>query len=508
MRDPRAAGLSNETVEAPLYDPSGGFRYRGHLAMQNRCFAEVFEAFFAAVRPATVIEIGAAYGGFTYFLAEMRNRFGFRLSAYDLRPPDDLIEIVNTERIPFAALDVFTPEAFERIAAEIRSDGISVVCCDGGAKVQEVRRFGGALKPGDFILAHDYAPSREYFEREMCGRVWEWLEVTDADVAEACAAHGLAQYERDWFLRAAWLCLRRDPMYHLPSDVRAVIVRTLAARRSALVRAALATALAGSVDWAAVRQRAAAESVASSLYRVLRDAPGVPDAVLASLRDAHRQSRLRTLVLLHALEEMLAALSARRIEPLVLPGAGLDLLQDDVDLCASDDLDLLVDSGGLEEVFAVLRSLGYAERRSELPRAATFGCDLSRTFERTAGTAIRIALRWPRPASPAASAASWLRDTARRLPVRSTSALTLGPEAHLLHLIQPDRGSALRCLRDIADVVAVTGDRLDLPSLIRRAREFGLTEALRAALLAVEAEWHVHLPHEVAQIGHGERSEC
>src|SRR5262245_50530170 len=312
MKQPRSTGPLDATVDRPAYDPSGWFLYRGHLAMQNRLFPEVFEAFFAEVRPATVIELGAARGGFTYFLAEMRARFGFRLSTYDMHQHPELMAIVSAERIPFAVLDVLSAEAFERIAAEIRSDGVSVVCCDGGAKAAEIRRFAGVLKSGDFILAHDYAPSRDYFESDMWGRVWAWLEITDADVAEPCAAYGLVPYEQDWFLRAAWLCLRRGtmaaprlgvrarpprPLPGGPAGVRALIIHALAARHGAAARAALETALTRSIDWDAVLDVADREFVSARLYRTLRGVPAVPGAAIARLKHAYRQTAVRALSL-------------------------------------------------------------------------------------------------------------------------------------------------------------------------------------------------------------------
>ena len=58
--------------------------------------------------------------------------------------------IVRAERISFAPLDVLSTPGFERISAEIRSDGVSVVCCDGGAEALEIRRFGGVLKTRRF----------------------------------------------------------------------------------------------------------------------------------------------------------------------------------------------------------------------------------------------------------------------------------------------------------------------------------------------------------------------
>ena len=509
MKQPRATGPLDATLERPVYDPSGWFLYRGHLAMQNRRFPEVFEAFFEEVRASTVVEIGAARGGFTYFLSEMRARFGFRLSAYDVREHDELMAIVSAERIPFATLDVHGAETFERISAEIRSDGISVVCCDGGAKVLEVRRFGGVLKPGDFILAHDYAPSREYFEKEMRGRIWEWLEITDADVAEACAAHGLVAYEQDWFLQAAWLCLRRGavdsprlglrprpapPVPASPTEIRALIVRVLAASHSSAARAALEATLRGPIDWEAVLDMAKEELVSALLYRAIRDVRAVPRAVVALLRDPYRQTSARRLSLLHALEELVAALCARGIEPLALPGAGLDLVHEHVDLRCRNDFDLLLERDEVDGALDVLGSLGYTAAPHAYTPGATLRSEKKLTLSRHAGVAIRLVLRWCLFDSAAQPANGWLRATARRISIGAAPALILGPEAQLLHLARHIRGNDLHRLHAIAGLIAAHSERIDFPLLFSRASEWGVVEPLRCSLLAVDADWHAPLP--------------
>ena len=479
--------------------------------MQNRLFPEVFDAFFEEVRPATVIELGAARGGFTYFLSEMRARFGFRLSAYDIREHDELMAIVSAERIPFAPLDVLGAEAFERIAAEIRSDGVSVVCCDGGAKALEIGRFGGVLKSGDFILAHDYAPSREYFESEMRGRVWAWLEITDADVAEACAAYGLVPYEQDWFLRAAWLCLRRGtwsaprlgvrarPAQPLPaSPAECPSIDRPRARRAGTARRRARRS----------RRRCPVRSIGtqSSIWRTgnsCRRCSTARSETFARFRERSSpgsgirigRPRPARLALLHALEEILAALAARGIEPLALPGAGLDLVDQRRRPAVPQRLrsDARARPRSRRRWASSARSATRCARTKSLPERR---CAPKRTLtlSRPPAVAIRLVLRWCLFDSAARPANGWLRATARRISIGAAPALILGPEAQLLHLARHIRGNDLHRLHAIAGLIAAHSERIDFPLLFSRASEWGVVEPLRCSLLAVDADWHAPLP--------------
>jgi hypothetical protein len=58
-------------------------------------------------------------------------------------------------------------------------------------------------------MAHDYAPSQEYFEHTMKGKIWNWLEIQDSDIIECCTSNKLEQYMYEDFLNVAWVCKRK-----------------------------------------------------------------------------------------------------------------------------------------------------------------------------------------------------------------------------------------------------------------------------------------------------------
>src|SRR5262249_41569359 len=71
------------------------------------------------------------------------------------------------------------------IAREIQKPGRTVLLCDGPDKPGEVNAFGDFLKTDDIIMAHDYAPSREEFDRRLRGSLWSWCEITDQQIEAA-----------------------------------------------------------------------------------------------------------------------------------------------------------------------------------------------------------------------------------------------------------------------------------------------------------------------------------
>jgi hypothetical protein len=77
--------------------------------------------------------------------------------------------------------DVFCPQVRGEIAEYLQQPGRSVILCDGGDKPAELRQMAQIAKPGDLILAHDYACDREHFHHAMLGTRWDWCEITDAD---------------------------------------------------------------------------------------------------------------------------------------------------------------------------------------------------------------------------------------------------------------------------------------------------------------------------------------
>jgi len=58
--------------------------------------------------------------------------------------------------IEFSNLDVFKEEGTNKLKEFVQRDGVSLLFCDGGNKVQEFNSFAPFLKSGDVIMAHDY----------------------------------------------------------------------------------------------------------------------------------------------------------------------------------------------------------------------------------------------------------------------------------------------------------------------------------------------------------------
>jgi len=77
--------------------------------------------------------------------------------------------------------DVFCPQVLGEITEYVQQPGRSVILCDGGNKPAELRQNAQIAKPGDLILAHDYACDHDHFHRAMLGKRWDWCEITDAD---------------------------------------------------------------------------------------------------------------------------------------------------------------------------------------------------------------------------------------------------------------------------------------------------------------------------------------
>lgn len=67
----------------------------------------------------------------------------------------------------------------------IQKAGTTVVLCDGGNKIKEFNLLSRYLKTDDFILAHDYAESKEIFYSTIYRNRWNWCEITNVDITDA-----------------------------------------------------------------------------------------------------------------------------------------------------------------------------------------------------------------------------------------------------------------------------------------------------------------------------------
>ena len=62
------------------------------------------------------------------------------------------------------------------------------------------------LKDGDFIMAHDYIDNYQNFVDNYYGKIWNWYEIGDNNIQEACDRNNLKQYNKEIFDSVVWVC--------------------------------------------------------------------------------------------------------------------------------------------------------------------------------------------------------------------------------------------------------------------------------------------------------------
>jgi cephalosporin hydroxylase len=184
--------------------------YNGWAAQQNYNAFEVFHNFIRDVRPSKILEVGTSNGGFTQFLNYTCKRLGLdthiisldihEKSWYnDLRDSGIDLRIKNVFHDQYQDID-------DEYKEFIQSEGTCIVLCDGGDKMREFNLLSKFLKTGDFILGHDYAYDRDMFLNDINLKVWNWHELSESDISEACETNNLIDYNRDIFQSVVWVC--------------------------------------------------------------------------------------------------------------------------------------------------------------------------------------------------------------------------------------------------------------------------------------------------------------
>ena len=198
----------------------GWFGYKGVTTMQLPDIHTPFKELFNTIKPQRVLEIGTSSGGLTLMLRDILDDLGLTdcdLRSYDTNPDHDRTILFNSNlnydfrlknlfNQPYSDLcDINGQEVIDYIAEE----GPIIVLCDGGCKINEFNILSKFLKPGDIIMAHDYAPTVKYFESHK-NKIWNWCEIFDNDVADACNNNNLIPYMADEFTAVVWLCRKKN----------------------------------------------------------------------------------------------------------------------------------------------------------------------------------------------------------------------------------------------------------------------------------------------------------
>jgi len=191
----------------------------GLICQQNMNFQDVFRIFFNEVKPTTVVEIGIGQGATSLALNRILKEVGhqYQMISYELYPQSWYVMLSN-EGILVRICNLFTDDYQniresnkQEIVSNLQRSGTTVLLCDGGLKKMEVNLLTDYLKPGDFVMAHDYCRNKHYFEEAINRRIWNWCEITDDDIQETIDRNHLEDFMRDEFQNVAWMC-RRKPI--------------------------------------------------------------------------------------------------------------------------------------------------------------------------------------------------------------------------------------------------------------------------------------------------------
>ena len=191
-------------------------------AQQNYKAFETFFYFIKEVKPSRILEIGTSIGGLTSFLNDSCKIIGVDcdILSYDINEHPWYKEMI-LNGIDVRIENVFTEnydDVDQHVKDFIKSDGITVVLCDGGNKKAEFNLLSQYLKVGDFILGHDYAYDATLFENEIYGKIWNWHELSESDIVEACMKNALVDYRRDVFQNIVWVCkMKSDEIVAQPN---------------------------------------------------------------------------------------------------------------------------------------------------------------------------------------------------------------------------------------------------------------------------------------------------
>jgi cephalosporin hydroxylase len=187
--------------------------YNQNAAQQNHYAYKVFYEFLENVKPSRILEIGTALGGFTMFLNDVCKEYQLdtEIRSYDIHGRHSYQLLIDSG-VDVRIENVFN-EHYTSVSQEvidfIKQPGTTIVLCDGGYKIGEFNLLSKYIKSGDYILAHDYAKDSQYFIDNINMKYWNWHEIQDSNISEACEKNELVPYKPEDFDKCVWVCKKK-----------------------------------------------------------------------------------------------------------------------------------------------------------------------------------------------------------------------------------------------------------------------------------------------------------
>lgn len=191
----------------------GHFFYQDeHTVSQVPGVERYFEKLLINEKFNTIIEIGTQYGGLTYIISDIikNNNLNSNLYTLDFVHYDWVEKESKIRNFNYINLDERSDEFLNTVIGLIENGGKTLVLCDGGNKIEEFNRYSKFLKQNDFIMAHDYSKNEDFFQKEINGKIWNWLEIQLSNISESVNSQNLVEYHKVDFWEVVWCCFEKN----------------------------------------------------------------------------------------------------------------------------------------------------------------------------------------------------------------------------------------------------------------------------------------------------------
>lgn len=194
---------------------TGFTTYKGMMLQQHEDYQIHFTNLLETLKPKRILEIGTGAGGLTLFLRYKLNELGLNdtiIKTFDINTTtfdSNLHDTTNLEVFKdnlFGSGNDYILERYDLIESYIKSEGVTLVLCDGGNKVNEFNQIAPLLKSGDVIMCHDYVETHELFINEYKDVIWNWCEVQEKDIQQICVKENLENFMKESFDKIVWAC--------------------------------------------------------------------------------------------------------------------------------------------------------------------------------------------------------------------------------------------------------------------------------------------------------------
>lgn len=163
--------------------------YQDIEILQHKNFESVVGEFLRIHQFTDILEIGTYHGGFALFVHNILPHS--KIVTYD---PWTTPHWLKNHNIDFRHVNPFS-EDYSFVSTElvsfIANSKKLLVAVDGGNKIKEFNCIAPLLKSGNYMMCHDYAPTKEVFNSQYKGRVWDHCEIFEEDIQKVCVEYNL-----------------------------------------------------------------------------------------------------------------------------------------------------------------------------------------------------------------------------------------------------------------------------------------------------------------------------